>query len=347
MIKNLRIHLVIALSLGMVIQTIGFGVATATATANDSYKSCKEIKETKIFSASGTYKIDPDGNGANKPFEVYCDMSGKVGLTFLLIKNGISTARITDNDSCKKLGLKIFAPRTTADYENARKYLLSIKEPSSFGPLGVYNPKSGPAAAAVSIPMNSSYSYGAAKLGWKSTAGDNWWISNRNDITEPNGDYVKNCWLGIKYDDIGKVKHYNDSYCNHPYKTYLCMSEDNYILSNRCKVSVTAKTSEKQLEPDDVASYHVVVKQESSCCVMQNVKTTITLVDKHSGLFFSKAKFSLPNIAPSGTAETDIYLNTKQADVKKNKFKIALDYDCVIVTQEGHNETFALEVVQD
>jgi hypothetical protein len=343
----LRINLVIALSLGTVIQTIGFGVATATATANDFYKSCKNIKEKNIFSASGNYKIDPDGKGGNQPFEVYCDMSSDVGLTFLLIKNGISTARTTDNDSCKKLGLKIFAPRTQVDYENARKYLLSIKEPGSFGPLGVYNPKSGPAAAAVSLPMNSSYSYGAAKLGWKSTAGDNWWISNQNDITEPSGDYVKNCWLGIQYDEIGKVKHYDDAYCNYPYKTYLCMSEDNYTLSNRCKLNVTATTNEKQLEPDDVAPYHVVVKQESSCCVIQNIQTTVTLVDKHSGLFFSKAKFSLPNIGPSGTAETDIYLNTKQADVKKNQFKIGLNYDCVILTREVHNQTFGLEVIQD
>jgi hypothetical protein len=62
-------------------------------------------------------------------------MSSDVGLTFLHIKNGISTARTTDNNSCKKLGLKVFAPRTKTDYESARKYLLSIKKPGSFGPL--------------------------------------------------------------------------------------------------------------------------------------------------------------------------------------------------------------------
>lgn len=369
----MKIHLVTVLSMGMMIQIIGFGgVATATNTtkvdnlnmttadklntADKLYKSCKEIKETNIFAASGNYKIDPDGNGANKPFEVYCDMSGDVGLTFFLVKNGMTTSKMTDDDSCKKLGLKIFAPRNKTDYDKAKKYLLSIKEPTSFGPLGVYNPKSGPATAAVHIPMNSSSYYynngtlfhnNAAQLGWKSTAGDNWWISNKNNITEPNGDYVKNCWLGIQYDNFGEIKHYRDSYCDFSYQNYLCMSEDNYTLSSRCKVSVTAKTNEKQLEPDDVAAYHVIVKQESSCCVMQNVKTTVTLVDQHSGLFFSKAKFSLPNIGPSGTAETDIHLNTQKADVKKNKFKIGLDYDCVIVTREGHNETFDLEVVQD
>jgi hypothetical protein len=55
--KNLRINLVIALSLGTVIQTIGFGVATATATANDFYKSCKNIKEKIFFLQVATTKL--------------------------------------------------------------------------------------------------------------------------------------------------------------------------------------------------------------------------------------------------------------------------------------------------
>jgi hypothetical protein len=51
----LRINLVIALSLGTVIQTIGFGVATATA--NDFYKSCKNIKEKIFFLQVATTKL--------------------------------------------------------------------------------------------------------------------------------------------------------------------------------------------------------------------------------------------------------------------------------------------------
>ncbi len=178
--------------------------------------------------------------------------------------------------------------------------------------------------------------------------GDTWWISNRSDITEPNGDYVQNCWLGMLYDNIGKVSRYNDGHCNYSYETYLCMSEDNYaVLKNRCQLSITAKTNEKQLEPDDEATYRVVLKQESSCCRVQKIATTVSLVDKHTGLSISKPTFPLPDIGPLETVETDISFKTIKAAVKKNHFKIALDYECVVVMQEQHNQTFDIEVVED
>jgi hypothetical protein len=201
--------------------------------AEDFPKSCKEIKELNNSSLNGIYTIVPDGKDNNKPLEVYCDMeSDKVGLTFYLVKNGITTRKVTDNDSCQKLGLEIFAPRIKDDYENARKYLLSINAAQSFGPLGVYHPTFNkddwwlPFGWTSFTPMNSEY---AGRLfGWKSTAGDIWWISNSSSIFEPNGDYYKNCWLDISYDDSGKVDWYNDERCDFSYNTYLCMSADNY-----------------------------------------------------------------------------------------------------------------------
>ena len=231
--KKIGERLMIYITRKFLIILISIGVCSPFMLfAKDFPKSCKEIKELNHSSLSGTYMIAPDGN-SNKPVEAYCDMeSDKVGLTFYLVKNGITTRKVTDNDSCQELGLEIFAPRTKEDYENARKYLLSINAPLSFGPLGVYHPTHNqedwflPFGWASFTPMNSKYA--GSLFGWKSTAGDTWWISDSTDVFEPNGDYYKGCWLGISYDNSGKVDWYNDEQCDFSYDTYLCMSADNY-----------------------------------------------------------------------------------------------------------------------
>jgi hypothetical protein len=38
------------------------------------YGSCKEILDAGKSTGTGTYTIDPDGNGTNDPFKVYCEM---------------------------------------------------------------------------------------------------------------------------------------------------------------------------------------------------------------------------------------------------------------------------------
>jgi hypothetical protein len=53
-------------------------VVTAVAPVEDKptdSKSCRGIKENAPSSEDGIYKIDPDGEGGNEPFEVYCDMT--------------------------------------------------------------------------------------------------------------------------------------------------------------------------------------------------------------------------------------------------------------------------------
>jgi hypothetical protein len=218
-----KLNRVIALSLGMLV---------ASPVLADSPKSCKDIKKKNNSSLSGNYIIDPDGNGGNGPFEVYCDMaSGNVGLTFYLVTGGLTTGKVTDNDSCQELGLKIFAPRTEEDYDRARQYLLSIGAQDKFGPLGVYHPTHNQTWYCAGCwtsytPMNSDHA--GTQFGWTSTAGDTWWISDSSAISEPNGDYTAGAWLWIGYDGTGNVNWYNDGNGGYSYSTYLCMSEDNY-----------------------------------------------------------------------------------------------------------------------
>ena len=48
-------------------------------------RSCSEVR--KYHSSSGSYKIDPDGEGGQAPFTVYCDMNDKKGVGVTVISH--------------------------------------------------------------------------------------------------------------------------------------------------------------------------------------------------------------------------------------------------------------------
>jgi hypothetical protein len=197
-------------------------------------KSCKDIKLYK----SGIYTIDPDGESGNKKsLQVYCDMKTK--LTLYYIENGKRTYKVSDKNSCQDLGLMLFAPKNKEEYLAGMKYLKDIKKInlsgySKAGPLGIYHPTHNSShytswGWTSGKPMNSykdGSSIDASNYGWKSINGGNFWISNRTNISEPNGDYYKSCWLGIWLNNDGSVSGYNDGHCDYSYTNYLCMSKD-------------------------------------------------------------------------------------------------------------------------
>ena len=53
-----------------------------------TYKSCKYIKMAYPNAKDGIYTIDPDGDGGNKPFDVYCDMTTEGG-GWIVVNNKI------------------------------------------------------------------------------------------------------------------------------------------------------------------------------------------------------------------------------------------------------------------
>lgn len=205
--------------------------------------SCKQLKAAG-HDQSGPYEIDADGPGPRAPVTVYCDMTtGDGGWTFYWLQDGPVTASVDDADGCGAVGLQLFAPRSRADFELARDYLLSIGAEHFMGPLGLYNDRGGEAAVAVGKAMNSYDVDNAAALGWRTTLVDpqnpsepgDWWISDRTDLSEPNGDYTARCWLEVLYDEFGDVRHYNDwdeNSCRYSYSDYLCMHADNTTLSH-------------------------------------------------------------------------------------------------------------------
>ena len=149
---------------------------------------------------------------------------------FYLVENGKALRYASDeidSDLVAK-GYELFCPHNHEEYEMAREFLLKLNKPKAMGPLGIYYPHNSPSyprwishSWCSGIPLNSA---NMGKMGWKIKDGNrNWWASDLTNVTEPNGDYAANAYLGITYDNNGYIKWYNDANANYVYKTYLCV----------------------------------------------------------------------------------------------------------------------------
>ena len=47
--------------------------------------SCSDLKKGDLEAASGSYSIEPDGEGALEPFSVYCNMTDKTSVGVIVI----------------------------------------------------------------------------------------------------------------------------------------------------------------------------------------------------------------------------------------------------------------------
>ena len=161
--------------------------------------------------------------------------SGCKKAKFKYIANGKTTYRRTDTNSCQDHGMMLFAPKSKSHYYEGVRYMksigVSLEEYSKMGPFGLYHPTKNYSRHCTNcwlsyIAFNSFNDGGGADVydyGFRSINGGNFWVSNRRNIYEPNGDYHKNCWLGYWLDSNGNVTHYNDAGCGYGYSSYLCM----------------------------------------------------------------------------------------------------------------------------
>jgi len=209
--------------------------------ADGTYNSCLEIQQAGDDSGNGDYSITP--RGSDSSITAYCDFSPPEGdyvapvYTLYYVEDGITTIERGDDNTCKQKGLTLFAPRSEAEYDVGRQYVNSTYdvfphsrdkngENGGLGPLGIYHPS---AAAWDNDSENMPLTHeGMGTDGWESTAGSHWWGSERTDVTEPNGDYTSNHWLGYDYDDNGNVTWWNDldDPDTYPYNQYLCIHEN-------------------------------------------------------------------------------------------------------------------------
>jgi len=64
---------------------------------------------------------------------------------------------------------------------------------------------------------------------WRTSDGSPWWLRSTR-YKEPNGDYLANCYLGIRgpFDNAANIK-FNDNRCNFHSKSYYCQLKDQSV----------------------------------------------------------------------------------------------------------------------
>ena len=175
--------------------------------------SCLEILNQGHSTGNGTYWINPSGSAA---LQAVCDMTTEGGgYTYYAVDSGITTSRVTDNNSCKQLGMDIVYPRSRDHWSSIR----SRYDTSYFAAIpGVY--KSSDGGNYTSCAMNSS-----GCSGWRVADGGRWWLRS-STYSEPNGDYTSNCWLDTRdVDNIDDIT-FNDGYCGTSTSRYICSTND-------------------------------------------------------------------------------------------------------------------------
>lgn len=169
--------------------------------------SCLELLQDQPGTRSGLYTIDTGMGGEQ---EVYCDMSTDGGgWTFLKVDHGTPASAQVAENFCANRGMRLFIPRNK-DHLSAA---YSVATNSNIGPggdpnymriLGIY-PKTKGATC-----LTRAFTSSTAGCNWR--AGDNgdFYVSERTDITEPNGDNDINSSMYYSWLSGARVQWYND-----------------------------------------------------------------------------------------------------------------------------------------
>ena len=237
---------------------------------------------------------------------------------FYLVKNGKSIQNSKDqiDDKAIQNGYELFCPHSKAEYEEARKYLVSLGEAKSMGPLGVYATK---AIHSQHHPLNSEH---MGKDGWKVKDGSStWWASDRTNVNEPNGDYSPYAYLNMEYDNNGYIKWYNDANNRYSYKTYLCVDRSVQGKIDFDKSEVPVITPNKDFELYDLDSgipIGQVIKDGSNYMRIPHIRSK-------SGIVFAKESEYIYNI--SGTVIATASWDNELLNIQSGNRKIFSESD--------------------
>jgi hypothetical protein len=184
--------------------------------------SCLALKNAG-FTSNGYYNIQPPGYGA---VQVYCDMS--MGYDFKYVTGAINHYRSTDHNTCKNYGLDIWIPRSQHHWQRAYSFWTiansGVAKSTFMQPMGITRPWNG-CGSCTGTAMNRD-AVNAVNGGWRAHDGGNFWVRS-TPMSEPNGDYNANCYLGLWNDgsldaNMGGIS-FNDGSCGYSSGTqYLC-----------------------------------------------------------------------------------------------------------------------------
>lgn len=178
----------------------------------DSYavQSCVGWLESGA-TTSGAYTIDPDGaGGALTALEVWCDMTTHDGaFSFYKVKLGSPVSAAAAEAICADHGMQLFIPRSAQHLASA----FAVATSDGFGPdataeylriLGIYPNAAGAACA------NQVFNSGNTGCNWSAADGGAFWVSNRTDIGQPNGNNSLDGSMSYTFDGNGAVLTYDD-----------------------------------------------------------------------------------------------------------------------------------------
>jgi len=130
-------------------------------------------------------------------------------------KGCLDIRKATQKNSCPK-GMKIFAPRTRADWKTFIESAQPLRSPHWI--IDVTRPANG-CGGCTRHAMNSA---NAAQKTWRTSDGSAWWMRS-NTYSEPNGDYSANCYLDLWRSPPNENSvTWNDGRCNYHANSYYC-----------------------------------------------------------------------------------------------------------------------------
>ncbi len=204
----------------------GSGSQLDPFTASSLPGSCALYRQMHSGLHNGHYVINPK-SGVN--LIVYCDMiSDGVGYTFYKVNHETNAYAVDAEAYCNNLGMRLFIPRT-------RNHLISaymIATNGTIGPdsnanylyiMGIYPQWNG--ATCRSTPLMSSN----PNCNWRAGDGGPFWVTDRSDISEPNGDNNITSSMYYTFQPSGEINGYND--INAPgygSTRFICDTGDNY-----------------------------------------------------------------------------------------------------------------------
>ena len=188
--------------------------ANITVDYNGFLTSCKAYLDSGLSVGDGNYTIDPDGPGGEDPIEVYCDMTSG-GYSIKTVTNDTALFAPAAEAYCSdNFGMQLFVPRTESHLTNA----VATYGAEYFHIMGIYPNFNG--ARCTNTPFNSSSCFN-----WSPNDNGVWYVSNRTNIAEPNGDNVVGHSMGYWFTGTS-ISHYNDFPTGYSSATFACSAID-------------------------------------------------------------------------------------------------------------------------
>ncbi len=169
-------------------------------------KTCLVIKQAIPGATDGEYTVTPDGI---TPFKAYCDMTTNGGgYSFLKRSIGVSNA-VQAEAECDKFGMNLLITRTPEHVVSAVKVALNAAIPPGANAnymyiMGIYPKVKGATctlkAFASTTPM----------CNWRAGDDGQFYVGNKVNIGEPNGDNDLTASMYYSFDAQGVVLGYND-----------------------------------------------------------------------------------------------------------------------------------------